>query len=262
MSDINGWIIAVIALCSAMLVGKIAGRLAQGSIARSNAGRDLAEFGPAISRVIAACAFTVGLVIAVAALDSESFGRLPDRMLDIIPNGVVAAVIASCGYALSVAAAASIATASVQTTGRRHRLLERLVRFAVMSVTAVLVLSALGVDPIVLAMALALFAGVPLIAACALTATGGSDVARNIAAGRALRAHLRPRHRLSVGDLDGVIVAVHNVSLELQTDRGGVVHVPLRRLLDEPFSIDPSLGSHGRSGPESAAGSGGPRSER
>lgn len=241
MTDISRGIVAIIALCSAVLIGQIAGRIARTSFARDDRPGEVAEFAGAIGRVMRWSAYAIGALIAVAALDPDSFGRLPDRALTLVPSSVMAAVVAAGGYALAIAATATVAATAVRSAGRRHLMLERLVRFGILAVTATVALSLLGVDSAILGVALGLLAGVPLITAAALTALGGRDVARSLAAGRVVRSHLRVGHRLRVGALQGVITAVHPVSVEIETDDSEMVQIPLRLLLDEPFAVNPTL---------------------
>lgn len=256
MNDVNRWIVAVISLCSAVLLGRIAGRIAGAAFARADRPREVSEFAPAIARVISWGSTVIGILIAVAALDPDAFERLPDRATDLVPGGVLAAVIAACGYALSIAATAGIAAAAVRTSGRRHRMFERSVRIAILAVTATVALGLIGVHPAILAVALALVGGVPAATVALLTVQGGRDVARNLAAGRALRSHLRIGHRLEVGDVRGIVVGVHNVSVEIESDTGDVIHVPLSRLLEMPYSINPVVGT--ARGTDRAGGASGP----
>ena len=103
-----------------------------------------------------------------------------------------------------------------------------------------LALSQLGVDTTLLGLALGVVVGAPAVAIALLTAFGGRQVASDIAAGRALRSHLKIGFRLSAGDIDGVIVAVHQVSVEVETAAGARVHLPLHCLLEAPYSVAPA----------------------
>ena len=114
----------------------------------------------------------------------------------------------------------------------------------IVAASGVLALGQLGVNTMVLVIVLAALMGAPALSIALLTGFGGREVASNLAAGRALRGQLKLDRYLVVGagtsaPLRGVIVAVHAVTVELLTDDMATVHVPLSRLLDQPFETHP-----------------------
>lgn len=240
MIESTRWGIALISFLGALLLGQLAGRLIRASLARKDRPAELRELAAPVGLVVLWSSCAVGMLIAVAALNRDAFERIPDRAVGLVPDVLIAAIIVICGYAISIAATASLARTAARTAGLRHRALERAVRLAIATVTAVLALSQLGVDSAILAIALGLFAGAPLLAAASLTALGGRDVARGLAAGRAVRAHVRTGHRLRFGDIDGIVTAVHQLSVEVETDDGRVVHIPTHLLLEQPYSVNPT----------------------
>lgn len=240
MIDSNRWVLAVILLAACLLVGEIAGRLARASMARADRTPEIREMARPVQRFLFWVSFAAGLVLAVASTSAAAFDDVPDRVLRVLPNLVLAGLICICGYAVSIVVSAAVTRTTTRTAGTRNRRVERWSRVAVGVGTAVLALSQLGVDTTLLSIALGILAGAPALAVALLTAFGGRRVATEIAAGRALRSHLKVGYGLRCGDVDGRIVAIHPVSVEVETADGALVHLPFHRLLDEPFSTSPA----------------------
>ena len=117
---------------------------------------------------------------------------------------------------------------------------ERCLRWSVLGVSVALALGQIGVDTTLLALALAVIVGAPALTVALLTAFGGRSVAQEIAAGRALRSHVRVCYHLECGEISGLVVAVHPVAVEIETAIGEHVHVPYNLLLSNPYSVTPS----------------------
>lgn len=240
MIEGNRWILAVIALAGSLLVGEIAGRLVRGSMSRPGRSNEIREMARPVSSFLFWACTALGVFVAVASTSRHAFEEIPDRMLARLPDFLFAGLILIAGYAVSIGLGAAAAQSAIRVSGRRHRSLERALRYAVLGATAALALSQLGVDTTVLSLALAIIVGAPAVAVTLLTALGGRQVATDIAAGRALRSHLKVGFHLRCGGNEGVIVAIHQVSVELETSDGSRVHVPLHCLLESSYSVSPA----------------------
>jgi len=238
------WILGLVMLGSGLLLGELGGRLLRATLSRpsrSAATRELAR--PAGSAVFWT-GTAIGLFAAVAASSPKTIRQLPDSSLAYLPNLLVAGLFLIAGYAASVAIAAAVGQSALRATGVRHRGLERILRLGVIAGSIVLALSQVGVDTPILVVLLVTLLGAPALAAALLTGWGGRDVAANLAAGRALRAQVRPDVYLVCRGTDGrmvrgVVVEVHPVTVELLTDDMATVHLPLRCLLEGPFEVQP-----------------------
>jgi hypothetical protein len=240
MIDGNRWILAVIALASSLLLGEIAGRLVRGSMSREDRSNEIREMARPVSSFLFWACTALGVFVAVASTSRHAFEEIPDRMLARLPDLLLAGLILIAGYAVAIGVGAAAAQSSIRASGKRHRGLERALRYAVLGTTVALALSQLGVDTTVLSLALAIIVGAPAVAITLLTAFGGRHVAREIAAGRALRSHLKVGFHLACGDVDGTIVAVHQVSVEVETIDGRRIQMPMHCLMDSPYSVSPA----------------------
>ncbi len=241
---IEHWMFAVVALGSGLLLGELAGRLARAAMSKEHRSPEVREMARPVGTALFWAGTAAGLLVAVAAATPEAFDRLPQSSIETVPRLLTAALFLIAGYAIGIGVAALVGQSLLRATAVRHRGLERTLRLTVMAASFVLALGQLGVDTMVLVIALAALLGGPSLALALLTGFGGRDVAANLAAGRALRSQLALDRYLVVpvsgGEpIKGVIVAIHAVTVELLTDDMATVHVPLRDLLDRPFEVHP-----------------------
>lgn len=241
---IDHWIFGVVALGSGLLLGELAGRLSRAAMSKEHRSPEVREMARPVGTALFWAGTAAGMLVAVAAATPDTFERLPEASLDVVPRLLAAALFVIAGYALSIGVTALVGQSVLRATGVRHRGLERALRLTVMAAAIVLALGQLGVDTMVLVIVLAALMGAPSLALALLTGFGGREVAANLAAGRALRGQLDVDRYLVVTSptappIRGVIVAVHAVTVEVLTDDMATVHIPLRELLDRPFEVHP-----------------------
>lgn len=229
------WIWAAVAFGSGLLFGEIAGRLARRAMARR--GVAAREHAGAVGSFIFWASTAVGLVVAIALIDTTVLDDLGERLGDSLPQFLVAFLLVIAGYALSVAVSAMVGQSARKATGVRQLALERVLRAVILAAAVVLALTELGVPSAMLVVVLALVIGTPCLTFALLSARGGRDVAGQIAAGRSVRHQLRVGQRLGVDGVEGTIVALHPSLVELEQPDGTTVMVPNRRLLDAPFRL-------------------------
>ena len=230
------WIWAAVAFGSGLLFGEIAGRIVRSALSRR--GEAARESASAVGTFVFWTSTAVGLVIAIALIDSSVLEDLGDRLSESLPRFLVAFLLLIGGYAVSVAVAAMIGQSARKATGVRQVGLERMLRVAIMAAAVVVALTEMGVDSSVLVVLLAVVIGAPALAIALLTAQGGRDVAAQIAAGRSPRHQLRPGQVLACDGEQGTIVVLHPSTVEIERPDGTRVLIPNRRLLDAPFTID------------------------
>lgn len=230
------WIWAAVAFGSGLLFGEIAGRIVRSAMSRR--GDAVRESAAAVGTFVFWASTAVGLVVAIALIDSSVLDDLGDRLGDQLPKFLVAFLLLIGGYAVSVAVAAMIGQSARKATGVRQVGLERMLRASIMAAAVVVALTELGVDSSVLVVLVAVAIGTPALAIALLTAHGGREVAGQIAAGRSLRHQLRPGQHLRTDGVDGVIRVLHPSTVELERSDGTRILVPNRSLLDGPFSVE------------------------
>lgn len=236
----NRWIVALIALAGSILFGEIASRLLRASLGRADRAPEVRDVARPAGNVVFWTSTVMGVLVALASTSRRAVEGLPDRIAERLPDLILGGVVLVVGYAVGVMASAAVAQGSVRASGRRHRRLERTTRWTIVGVAGAFAASQVGVDTTVLGVMFAVLVGVPAMAVGLLTAWGGRDVAAELAAGRALRSHLKVGFHLSVDEVSGVIVAMHAVSVEVEDGQGRRLQVPFHLLLDRPYAVSPS----------------------
>ena len=236
----TNWLLGVVALSAGMLLGEISGRIARSSMSRASRSDEVRDMARPVGSFLFWFATSLGLLIAVAVTSRHTLDQVPDRIASFLPSFLIAGLIIIAGHALAIGISAGVGQSVLGATGVRHRGVERTLRIAILATAVCLALSEIGVNTWILGLVMAMIAGGPLLAAALLTALGGRAVAGDLAAGRALRGQLRVGHHIEVGDVSGVIDAINPVTLQISTDDGARVHVPLHLLTEQIFSTSPS----------------------
>lgn len=236
--------VVLLGLGAAALLGALTRRI----VTRRTSHRSVAGIG----RPAGALVFWVVLAVAVAAgvgiLAPGTLEPLAGRVLGYLPRLLVAILMLVVGGALATIAGTLVSAGLARATGRTRREVAVLLRGTILVVVALLALGQLGVNTLVLTLT---FAAVLLCLASGmamLIGLGGRAVAREVAAGRYVRRIVVVGDRVASGDVDGIVVALHPATAELETDGPGTVHVPHSLLLGGPLVV-----THPHPGPDRPA---------
>lgn len=230
-------IYALAAVAAAVLVGAVLGWSVRRTLQREGRRDEVRQMAKPAGVFLFWLATAVGLVVGAGILDPTSLAPLPGRLLSYLPRVLVAGLIVIGGYALATALAAGLGTGLARAAGRTRRQGMAAIRISIMAAAVLLALGQLGVDVTVITLLLAALAFGTAAALALLIGLGGREVARNVAAGRYVKRILRLGDEVSVGKLTGVVVAIHPVTLELQTESPGTTHVPHARLMADPVRV-------------------------
>lgn len=167
----------------------------------------------------------IGVVVAVGVVSRESLRPLPAELLSYSPHVLAAGLIVILGRALGHALHAYTVRALARTSTRLRAQLAESLRFVVTVVSVVLALRQLGVDTGVLNILVAAVVFGLALAFALLVGLGGRELSRELALGRYLHRILSVGDRLSVAEVDGLIVALHPATVEIELDDGSSVHL-------------------------------------
>lgn len=240
MITTSHWIFAVVALASGLLLGELSSRIARGTMSRPSRSSQVRDMARPVASFLFWSSTALGILIAAASGSRRALDELQSRTSEILPDLLLASLVLIGGYALSLVISVAVAQTALRASGVRHSGLERLIRSVILAGAVILALTQIGVDTTVLSLTMAVLVGVPALAIGLLTALGGRTVAGELAAGRALRGHLKEGDWLECGDTHGVIRAIHPISVEVETAAGQCVHIPSHLLLEQPFSVSPT----------------------
>jgi small-conductance mechanosensitive channel len=187
-----------------------------------------------VASVLFSVIFIVGLVVALGFVHPDSLETIPEDLFEFLPR-LLAAVIVLIGGNIFATLARTATDKALRGTAA-HRFGPALVRWTILSFTAILAAAQLGVDTTIINIAAAALLFGLAAAMALLVGLGGRGVAAEVAAGRAWRTTLAVGDRIAAADvggaaIDGVVVEIHPTMIELDVD-GRSVLVPNSQLLD------------------------------
>lgn len=234
----DAWVAAAASVVGGFVAGVVLGWLTRRVLRAPNRRPEVRELAAPAASFLFWLAVATGVVLAVAAVEPDTIEDVPASLLAYLPRIFAAGLILLAGRALAVATAAATSRTVARVLGRPSGQAAAFVRLAVDVAAAVLALAQVGVETtvlIVLSAGLALSLG---LAFALLVGLGGRDVAREIAAGRYLRRFVTPGASLRSAELNGSVVALHPLTVELVTEEGRRLHVPHSRLLGDVLEVD------------------------
>ena len=232
------WLIAAGVLLAAVLAATVVSGYVRRWLERPTGDARRQQVAEPVSRVLYSLLLAGGLVAALGIASPDSLDPLPADFIAFLPRLLIAGLLLLLGGTVATMAANAVGSSLVRSTGKPQPALTRLVRLAVMVVVAVLAVSQLGVntriiDTIVEAVVFGLSAALVL-----LVGFGGRTVAGDVAAGRYVRKLVKVGDQVTVGEVQGIVTAVHGVTVELAGPDGASLHLPHHQLLAGPLRIE------------------------
>jgi hypothetical protein len=213
MSD---WLVALITFGAGLLLALVLGPYTRKQLAKSSRPDAVRQIAPAAGTFVFSALLAVGLIGAISTVDPTGLKQIPTDFLQYFPKLLIAGFMVLLGNVAASIASIAVRRAAIQATGSERPAAVRVVKGAILA-TAVTLLIGLG----------------------------GRDVARQVGAGRYVQRVIKPGQRLRVGDVAGVVVAVHAASVEIDLGDGRSAHLPHAALIEsiievvEPSSTPP-----------------------
>jgi small-conductance mechanosensitive channel len=223
----ESWWWAAAFIASGLVVGTFAGVTVRRLLQRP--GQRLAVTQAA--RPAAAFVFWIfvasGLIAAVASASPDTLEPIPSDLLAWLPRAGIAGLILIAGYVLATIASAGVSRTAARASGSRQPLLDSATRASVLGASIVLALTQLGVDTTILNILVAALAGGVVVALAGIAIIGGRDIARSVAAGKALAPHLEPGTRLTMAGHTGELTQLTATHAVISLDDGDLAVLPL-----------------------------------
>ncbi len=232
------WVYVPLFIVAGFIVGLVFSRIVYSQAANEKRPEAIQQVARPLASLTLAIGVIIGLVAALGVIAPDSLAQLPHDLVAFIPKVLVAALIIIVANVL-----VSFATAALsQALGRAPAYLQRqailIVKSLIYVMAAMLAVSQLGVDTEVVNLALgALFFGTAATMTL-LIGLGGHPVAREVASTRALKRLIGKGDSVTVGDVSGVVAAVHPTAVEVVNPAGHTVLVPSSSFLRHKVSID------------------------
>jgi hypothetical protein len=129
------------------------------------------------------------------------------------------------GRAIAFAVAGYLRSAMSRSTTRVRTQVTEACRVVITAAAAVLALRQLGIDTTILNILIGAMLFGLAAAFALLVGFGGRELSRELAFGRYLARILQLGDELTVGEVVGIVVALHPASVEVATDEGSSVHL-------------------------------------
>ncbi|MFV0526001.1 MAG: mechanosensitive ion channel domain-containing protein [Acidimicrobiales bacterium] len=234
----NQWIGLVVAIIGGFAGGSILSRVVSNLASAPSRPGPIRDAAPALARLVFSVAITVGLVVALGIASPSSLEQFPADLVDFLPRVLAAAIIVIAASILSAFATAALTPALGRLRDLVRVQILRAVHLAIITLAALMAIRQLGIDTMVVNLALAAIFFGAAGAMMLLVAFGGRQVATEVASGRILRRMLHSGDVVRVGDVSGRVVAVHPTAIEVETGPGATVLVPSSRFVAETITVE------------------------
>lgn len=239
----NPWIGALIAVGAGVVVGSIVGRVLRKVLSHERQPVAIREVAGSIGGFAFALCVAAGLITAVGIVAPDQLETIPRGLVNYFPRVMVAGMLLLLGNIAGSVAGMVVGRAAQRAAGEPKPNVVKAVKIVILSAAGILAVSQLGIDTTLINLAVAALLFSAGATFTLLTAFGGRDVARNVAAGRYVRRVLPVGAEL-LGAVSGTVVKVHPASVEIRRPDGVTVHIPSTRLMDGPIEFRrPGLGS-------------------
>jgi small-conductance mechanosensitive channel len=245
----NDWIAAAIALAAGLIGASFVGRIVQNVLSQPRRPKALRSAAGPVSSLAFSAVLVAGLMTALGFVNRQALDDIPNDLVDFLPR------LLSAGIVLILAnVAAQLVSAAMEGTvarmGSAGRNLPTIVRAVILGFGAVLAAAQLGVDTTVINITIAAILFGAALSVALLSGLGGRAVSAEVAAGRAVRRMLNPGDTVHLDGVDGTVVSVGSVAVEIATGDGTAM-VPNSRFVGEGFAVtrrspspsDPAAGS-------------------
>ena len=222
---------------ASIVVGAITASILRRSLGAESRRSEVRDVAPAIGSLVFWTFVAVGIVVAVGITSPKTLEPIPAQLVLYLPRVLVGGLWLIMGKVLGVLASAAVGQTMQRATGKRQFGVERAIQSVTLVLSVLLALTQLGINTDILNMFVAGLIGAISLAAALLAGFGGRQVASHIAAGRSMRRVIRPGSHLSSGNVSGLVLEMHPVTVELQSDDGQSLHVPYGELLRGPVQV-------------------------
>lgn len=231
------WLMVPIVIVGGLILGLLLSRLVHSLAASPRRPAAIQQVARPLSSLALSIGLVIGLIAALAIVAPTTLEQLPRDVVAYVPRVLTAALIVIVARVL----ASFALTALAQTLGRAPLQLQRqaatAVKLLIYTMATLLAVSQLGVDTKVVNMGLAaVFFGVAA-SLTLLIGLGGHGVAREVASTRALKRLIDEGDSVTVGEVSGLVVAVHPTAVEVAGADGGTVLVPSSSFLRDNVGI-------------------------
>jgi hypothetical protein len=223
---IDTWVWAVGAVIVGLLSGVVGAALVRIALVKGRENRqEVVDAARATAILVFLFFAVIGVVVAVGVSDRDSLDDVPRDLLAYSPHVLAAGMILIAGRAIGFAVAGYLRSVLSRSTTRVRTQITEATRVVITAAAAVLALRQLGIDTTILNILIAAMLFGLAAAFALLVGFGGRELSRELALGRYLARIVHVDDELTVGDVNGIVVALHPATVEVVTKDGASVHL-------------------------------------
>lgn len=227
---------ALIVIAGGFLLGSFAAGLTR-RITQSDRRPEVVQSSAgAIATLMFSIIFIAALVIALGIINEAALTQLTRDVVMFLPRALSAAIVLIIGNIVAAVLQTGAARSLGHVSQNLRNRVPSVLKGVVMAFSAVIAANQLGVNTNIIVVAVAAIFFTLGLATALLAGLGGQPVARQIAAGRALRRELSVGDSVRVGELEGEISAFGSTSTQI-TNAHRITLVPNSELLNNSFEV-------------------------
>lgn len=232
----NDWVAAGIAIAAGLVLGIIAGRLTQRLLGREGRPQVMRAAAGPFASVVFSVLLVAGLTTALGFVNEEARDQIPKDLVDYIPSLLSAAIVLIGANVLAQLVQPALERSMARVPGSAARNIPNAARLSIIAFGGILAAAQLGVDTTIINIAVAAILFSIGLGAALMVGLGSRTVAGEVAAGRAVRRMVQPGDSISVGDVEGEVLTIQSVAIEI-SGRDGAVLVPHSHLISGNVTI-------------------------
>lgn len=231
------WIVVAAAIVGGVVLGLFASRLLNSFLGAPARPEPLRQAAGPLSSLGFWTFVIIGLLVALGVLSPSSLEQLPKDVIAFLPRLLSAAILLILANVVSEFATAAIRPMLGRASASVQRQAVMAVKALIVGMATILAVRQLGIDTTVINLAVAaLFFGVAG-SLTLLIGLGGRRVAHEVSATRAIKRLVATGDRVTVGEVNGEVIAIHPTAVELRAADASVQLVPSSLLLSETITV-------------------------
>ncbi len=233
----SDWILVGAFLVGGVAAGIVASRLTHRLLSQPGRPEPIQDAAAPLSSLVTSGFVIAGLMAALGILQPSALEEIPRDLIAFLPRILSAAIIIIGANVLTSFALAALKPMLGRSSPSVQRQVNLTVKAFILGLATVLGVTQIGIDTTVVNLALAaVFFGVAA-SLTLLVGMGGQEVAREVAAGRAVRRLVHEGDAVVLGTVEGTVVAVRPTAVEVQVLQGESVLIPSSHFVGQPLTV-------------------------
>lgn len=233
----NEWIAAGIAVAAGIVLGSIAGRFTQTTLAKERRPEAIRSVASPLGSLVFSALLIAGLMTALGFVQKEALEQIPEDLVNYLPSVLSAAIVLIGANVIGQLAKTTIERSVARLPGNAARNIPNITRLVIMTFGAILAAAQLGIDTTIINLAVAAVLFSMGLGAALMIGLGSREVAGDVAAGRALKRIVNVGDEIVVDGVEGTVLAVQSVAIEIDAGDGRSILVPNNRVLEKTVTV-------------------------